>query len=208
MEIEAGEIDVIDSIRARQKLNASQVTYVIEMLISASGIDISLLDPGFIPIYMRSNEMKPRNTMARYFIGDRQRSITVIPIHNNDHWSLLVYVSRLNVFYHFDSLDEYHDEYIVSIIKKMVADQIITATTDTQLVSIENEGQVSNYECGQYLFMFLYAFFTRYSTAHANTNRESLTCDLQAYVRESCREAHRQKFMLLVIHWIHESRGY
>lgn len=211
MRIGETEMDVIDTIRAKQKLNASQVTYVLELLVGACGVNVALIDPGFIPIYMRSNETKPRTTMARYFTGDRQRPITVIPIHDNDHWSLLLYVSRFCTFYYFDSLDEYHEAYVTRVITKMVTDGIIVDTTQTQLVSIESEGQRSTYECGQYLFMFLYAFFTQYKAygvSHTEMDRSLFTGGLQSYVRESCCELHRQKFIRLVIAWIHESRGY
>lgn len=204
---EDDENDVIDRIRAKQKLTASHIVYVVELLIKAYGATVSLIDPGFIAFYMNADatNTKPCADMMRFFKGDRQRPVTIMPIHDNNHWSLIIYVARYNTFYYFDSLEEYHNGYITRIMRKMVKDMIITDLWTTQITTIGSDTQAHSYECGQYLFMFIYSFFVQYNQ---QPSAVPFTERLQSYVGESCRENHRQSFIRLVIAWIHESRGY
>ncbi len=202
---EEEEDDVIDRIRAKQKLNASHIVYVIELLIEAyNSAIISFVDPAFLTLYMTSKDPKPCADMMRYFKGDREKPITIIPVHDDDHWSLLIYVTRYNTFYYFDSLEEHHGDYVSQIIRKMAHDDIITEVRQTHLITMKSECQVHLYECGQYLFMFIYAFFIEYNNSCATPFDQRL----QGYVLQSCRELHRQSFLRLLMAWIHEKRDY
>ena len=199
--------DIIDRIRTKQKLNASHIMDVLDLFIRAYSTSISLLDPGFVTLYMGEGEgvTKQRDTMMRYFSGDKQRVVTIIPVHHMDHWSLVIHVTLYNTFYYFDSMGEYHNEYIMCMMSKFVSDGIINNLATTRITTIVSECQSHSYECGQYLFMFVYAFLVQYNVVKGILDFDER---LQVYVSESCREYHRQSFIRLVIAWIHDSRGF
>lgn len=209
---EQDDIDVIDSIRAKQKLNASQLTYVIDLFINAYAdktTPVSLIDPGFLALYMKEKEAgKNHATMMRFFKGDKAKPITIIPIHDKEHWSLVVYLSRHTTFFYFDSLEEFHVNYVTRFINKLVFDNIVTDLENTMLTTIVSEQQAYSYECGQYVFMFLSSLFILYNNTRPTNKGPRFEEQLQAFVKESCREKHRQSFIRTVIEWVHESRGY
>lgn len=201
--------DVVDSIRTRQRLNATQITDVLHLFVSHNTFGLALVDPALVTLYMREEVAgKQSAIMARYFRGDKQQPVTLIPVHHDDHWSLLIYVARYTTFYYLDSLSEYHREYVVKLMRKMMTDGVIANIDSTRVTTITSECQENSYECGQYLFMFVYAFLVQYKQAQQQQDVQSFADQLQVYVAESCRESHRQKFIRLIIAWIHDSRGY
>lgn len=213
MEIDTNN-DVVDSIRTRQRLNATQITDVLHLFVSHSTIGLALIDPALIALYMQEDQQQQQGgvgkqtaILTRYFGGDKQQPVTLIPIHDSDHWSLLIYVARYTTFYYFDSLEEYHREHVIALMRKMMNDGVIANIGSTRVTTLMSESQVNSYECGQYLFMFVYAFLAQYKLAQ-QLDAQSFGDQLQLYVAESCRESHRQKFIRLIIDWIHDSRGY
>lgn len=199
------EDDVIDRIWSKQKLNASHIVQVTELLIRKR--HVSLVDPGFLSLYMTSDSpSKHVTTMKHFFRGDKQKPVVVLPINDSDHWSLLIYFARYTTFYYFDSLDEYHNDYIEKILSKFVSDSIIVDIATTKLTTITSECQSFNYECGQYVFMFIYAFLIQLDKDVQPYDREAYVYSLQSYVTESCRETHRQTFIRRIIDWILQER--
>lgn len=200
------EDDVIDRIWSKQKLNASHIVQVIELLIRDR--HISLIDPGFLSLYMKTNDSQSKHvtTMRHFFRGDKQKPVVIMPIHHSEHWSLLIYFARYTTFYYFDSLDEYHNDYVENILSKFVTDSVIKDVATTKLTTIKSETQSFNYECGQYVFMFLYAFLFQLDKDTQPYDREAYVSLLQEYVIQSCRETHRQIFIRRIIDWILKER--
>lgn len=204
----ADETDVVDQLRAKQKLSASNIVFVVE-LFTRTRETLALIDPGFLALYLASTAAsKHITTMTRFFSGDRQRPVILLPLHNDGHWSLLIYVARYTTFFYFDSLDEYHDSFAVRVLTKFVEDGVLTNASEIKMMTIRSDTQAHSYECGQYVFMFLHAFLVSQSAEKPPFDRDGFVNILQTCVRERCREQHRQVFIQRVIQWIHEERGF
>ena len=172
--------------------------------------------------------------MASYFSLERRRQggITVIPIHDDDHWSLLVYLNAYRAFYTFDSYDAYHHNYVIRFIDKLGTDDILVSLRDETIVAIPCPRQRYLYECGQYVFMFVYSFFTvwldavetravvpvegtvRQQTRRVRKNRNCpvdlppFNEQLQSMILEKCKEKCRGVFITALNELIHERRKY
>lgn len=208
---------------------------------------IALIDSVFTTLYMkRSRPNSPKRvkesaasierrrlSMATYFDRSdfnerdnrvvnnirRHKSITIMPIHDSNHWSLLVYFNDHRQFYHFDSLSHYHQDYVIDVIHKLVDDKIITQIHENTITIMDCPAQLSDYECGQYVSMYLYAFLKTIQTENHTTRMrgrphiyitdiEGFNQRLQEYVKSRCRECYRSTFIQILIGCIHEKRGY
>lgn len=258
------ELEVIrelsDRLRSEVKLNAENIVYIIEVFVNSmfEGCNcISIVDPGFLPLYMKSynsNCKKKRKlnheeseqtiekrkiTMASYFNDTdydtngkvscnfyNHKSITVIPIHDEEHWSLLVYFNDFKTFYHFDSLDPYHSDYVTNVLHKIVTDEIIKDTDNTNVIPVALDRQKYAFECGHYVFMCLYGFLKVVLAMNSNKSRhkwlsrrntlslvlmpfivindiDGFNANLEYYIKEKCCENNRMGFINILIEWIH-----
>ena len=165
--------ECLELLSKNERLNAENIIYIMNLLIDNMFPEkyIVLIDPGFIPLYIKrrintvNNDshyvIEKRKDIMRYYFDHHQMNeyhyITVIPIHNNDHWSILIYLNKHRIFYQFDSLSPYHNEYIGLFITSLVRDNIIDAHKTT-LRRIKTIQQIADFECGQYIIMYLYSF--------------------------------------------------
>ena len=177
-----------------------------ELLRDVSGV--MSIDSNFLSLYLstpgiksliknkkpdqeRSTIERRRNSIYSYFSRDdydRQgntiknakppRSIVVMPLHDQYHWSLLIYFTDLREFYHFDSLiscdhtgahylaenhhcSHYHENYVANVLARLVADEIIEENNGITLTSITTPAQLHDYECGQYVALYWWVFCRR-----------------------------------------------
>jgi hypothetical protein len=293
-----GEVDIVDILRSRRKLNDSHILDICRLLIENMFPDdhdhlIALIDPGFVALYMQQQPGQQKNArhgddetcsssnssgsnsrigggpiptfmttatqqqrqqqkntsvavdgqtattggdtgrsfrrrqcMAAFFVGPSARAITVVPIHTEDHWSLLLYFNEHRTFYGFDSLGAYHRDYMKDFMRTLCDDGILTDTDHTSIVWVPSRRQSMLYECGQYVFMFLYSFLkqvllvleSRPPLPLGSQRRRHKSClvldtkrfdhDLRQYVAERCCEQYRMRFIASLIVWIHEKRQY
>lgn len=243
---EEEEKDIVDVLRAKQNLNDNHVLYILNLFIDSmfgNEACIAIIDSVFTALYMKKKRTaketdvvieRRRRSMAVYFDRSdysvdnrvinnikRHKSVTVIPIHTNNHWSLLVYFNDHRQFYHFDSFDHCHHDYVIDVIDKLVTDKIIVDVHNTKITVLDSTPQVDSYECGQFVAMFLYAFLKVIQNENNNrpVRRGTKLCIciddivhfnevLQEYVSTRCKEANRMNFINILITQIHEKRGY
>ena len=104
--------------------------------------------------------------VVRNFVS--HKSITLIPLHHDAHWSLLIYFNDKRQFYHFDSyvkknakgdVRHYHYDFAIDVITQLVDDRIITQLHDNTITLLECPVQKDDFECGHYVIMYMCAFF-------------------------------------------------
>lgn len=244
MEVEKqqGNGDIIDVLYARRKLNDCHILEVVHMLADEMFPEmpnprqcIAHIDSCFTATYANpppannNNSAVRRRTvghMATYFAPESEAAVTVIPIHDADHWSLMIYFNEQGVFYCFDSLGDYHREYKLSLLRRLCNDNILVRLRETRVVWVHSRRQAELFECGQYVFMFLYSFLRqlipppnlqpqRQLTQKQRQYHRKLVDDIVAfeaalsrYVNKHCRPTNRLVFLRGLIAWIHEKRNY
>lgn len=164
--------DIVDRIHAHEWLNSDDILLGIAVLttfIFDASNWVTVIDPGMLATYADSKRKiaypdsaiameRRRDTLTRKFevMAPREKLI-VIPIYENDHWSVLFYMNLRRRFYFTDSMGEYHQNRISRIITDFLDDQFMEEK-GTTITFVKSRPQKHAYECGQYLFMFIYAF--------------------------------------------------
>lgn len=238
---EEGGGDIIDVLYARRNLDDCHILMVVQMLADEMFPEmpnprhcIAHVDSCFTALYMDSpvnnDARRRRNTghMATYFAADSEASVTVMPIHDSDHWSLLIYFNEQGVFYCFDSLGDYHRDYKLRLLRRLCNDHILVRLRETRVVWVHSRRQAELFECGQYVFMFLYSFLRQLIPPPSDEQpvkqrqqqqqrqiRRRLVYDIAQFekalghvVHKHCRPDNRLVFLRGLIAWIHEKRNY
>lgn len=237
--------DIVDVLYARRKLDDRHILLVVQMLADEMfpempnpRLCIAHIDSCFTELYMNppvNNDVRRRriiNHMATYFAATNSEAaaaVTVIPIHDADHWSLLIYFNEQGVFYCFDSLGNYHREYKLSLLRRLCNDNILVRLRETRVMWVYSRRQDELFECGQYVFMFLYSFLRQLIPPPSpplsygghplqqqqQQYRRRLVDNigqfehaLSRYVSKHCRPTNRLAFLRGLIAWIHEKRNY
>ena len=237
--------DIIDVLYVKRNLNDCHILMVVQMLADELFPEmpnprqcIAHIDSLFTSAYMdppvNNDALRRRHVqqMATYFAPESEAAVTVIPIHDENHWSLMIYFNEQGVFYCFDSLDDYHKQRKLALLRRLCNDQILVRLQETRVVWVHSRRQSELFECGQYVFMFLYSFLRlltppphlqqllqqqqRQNSGQSGPGyMRTLVNDINAfeaalakYVRTHCRPDKRLVFLRGLIAWIHERRNY
>jgi Ulp1 family protease len=82
-------------------------------------------------------------------------SILLVPIHNNDHWSLLYYRTSTGVWHHMDSLAPYHTSYVEEVMEELDALGYLLSPNNEVVHFRRMPRQPQGWECGIYLLLYM-----------------------------------------------------
>lgn len=232
------EDDIIDRIYNRDWLTSDDILLgisVITTTIFGVGNWVTVIDPGNLACYIDSKEKtlfpeslltsnRRRDTIANQFrlVPPQGEKLIIIPIHDDNHWSLIFYMNLSRRFYCMDSMGEYHQRRIAKIMTNFLADSFMEKV-GTKITFVESIPQAKGYECGQYIFMFIYAYIktvllvqrdSTLTTKKGAVERlvqleeiDDFDDRLNKFVYERCCEEFRKNFMLKFIQYIHSYLG-
>ncbi len=142
-------------------------------------------------------------TMKTRHPPSKVNRIYIIPVHSNDHWSLLVRMPKIKCWFHFDSIPGYHRSYASRLANKI----------DTEIYEIDEDDeenefdfiyfknvpqQNSNWECGIYLLMYVFVMI-HYTTIYnydENDDDETIKTDIFNYMRIHLKQLDNRKCMV------------
>jgi len=124
-----------------------------------------IIDPQFSNIIFRLFEKKEHkkdynkkkiDTFLLNFNGDE--IFVTIPLFYQSHWSLAIFIKQYKILIHFDSIENYHKNYLEKILCYLVKMKIDI----DKLSYINTPFQEGSWQCGYYLLMFNYLFLRVY----------------------------------------------
>lgn len=104
------------------------------------------------------------NSYLNHFKGDEL--FVTIPLFFQNHWSLAIFIKKFNIILHFDSIKDYHKNFINLILTYLLE----LGIEIKQLIFIKTPIQKGSWECGYYLLMFNYLFLLVYHEKNDDYN--------------------------------------
>lgn len=104
------------------------------------------------------------NSYLNHFKGDEL--FVTIPLFFQNHWSLAIFIKKFNIILHFDSIKDYHKNFINQILTYLLE----LGIEIKQLIFIKTPIQKGSWECGYYLLMFNYLFLLVYHEKNDDYN--------------------------------------
>ncbi len=101
-------------------------------------------------------------------------TITIFPVNHDLHWSLLVYFKSYSMWYHFDSMEGCHINFVQKILLKTMASHRLITNKNDKFKSIRVPYQKGGWECGLHMLMFIYIII---STLQKPEDKNFKACD-------------------------------
>ena len=196
--------------------------------------DIIIIDSQYIGSFMIYNDQHPSfltsiKILNKIFKNNNEENIIyLIPINDNDHWSLLIYIEKYLKWYHFDSFTilnnnnkeeeekedscnnieerHFHKEFIINFLKKLVKYKIFVHNNSELIkyIEINSKIQNSNWEGGQYLLMY-----SKLIINYIYNNKKLYNCkNFEDYIKFNinyCDEENRKIFIKEMLQLINEN---
>lgn len=172
--------EIYNIFRHNEKLNDNCVMQILYLFIDQIDHNnyIDMIDSQSIKMFMLDDNHLQFNSgkkiLTNYF--NKKDNIIIMPLNNQNHWSVLIYISHYYQWYHFDSLlyhknsdndddsqdinndhsnKHYHCDFLIDFLSKLKSQNIFYFDGEkhniTHINTIEQE---NNWECGQYLLMY------------------------------------------------------
>lgn len=109
---------------------------------------------------------KKINSFILNFTGEE--FFVTIPLFHQYHWSLAIFIKQYKIIIHFDSIENYHKNYLEKILCYLVKMNINLK----KLSYINSSQQKGSWQCGYYLLMFNYLFLRVYHERINNKENE------------------------------------
>jgi Ulp1 family protease len=139
------------------------------------------------------------DTMKTQYSPSKVNLLYIIPLHSNDHWSLLVRMPKIKRWFHFDSIPGYHRSFAIRLADRV--DKEIYNIGDKEeeefdFIYFKNVPQQnSNWECGIYLLMyaFIMIHYTTIYNYDETDDAETIRTDVFDYLRKHLKQLDNNK---------------
>jgi len=173
-------------IEKKKKLNSDNIMDGIELIQKSKQIEdiqIITIDPSFQRLIYESlkpNTKKKRCSVKQFTLFNNyfQNDLVVIPFHRIEHWSLIIYYKKYNLFLHFDSADIHHSKFhsFVKLCNTHFVNNAISFVFPTSK-------QLDSWSCGEYLILFYFAFHIfRSNLVDVHMKRDQFIEILKVYI--------------------------
>jgi Ulp1 family protease len=142
-------------LRAKESLNDVAILNLLYLLCDWTETQHAMIImDSLVVASLATTSEKTRKWVRQLAAPSVQKTFILVPLHNNNHWSLLVMVPSLCCYHHFDSLGAYHHEYATRT--RLLIDPLDQYHELVLVDSVVAPEQLSNWECGLFLLMYAY----------------------------------------------------
>ena len=146
---------------------------------------VRLVDSQILCSVLRGDHGSNAEHLRHYLSGDQTIPLILIPLVCGSHWSLLIYRTGCNRWYHADSLRPYHEKLAHDTFTQLHERRLVAssgATLKQLMVPRQREG----WECGLYTLQYMLAAIS--ASNRADTNEHQFFAALKEYCSLACDE--------------------
>jgi hypothetical protein len=177
----------IDRISSKKNLTDEDILFIISILTKCKSFtsnDLYVIDTLSLTSFMNKIQMKDISKTDQrlvsvfkdFFSEKRGYKIIVIPLFNQYHWSLAIYIRIFGTIIHFDSIEGFHEDYFIKLKKILKYHKIVKLRNifhGLEEKSIKTNKQIGSWECGYFMLMYYYVFISYFEKYNCNIDDTS-----------------------------------
>lgn len=150
---------------------------------------VRLVDSQVLFSVLKGDHGRNETHLREYLTGDPSIPLILLPLVCGSHWSLLIYRTAANRWYHADSLWPYHEKLALDTFTQLHERRLVGSSGAT-LKHVRVPRQREYWECGLYTLLNMLAAISASNRAGTNEQR------FAAFLKEHCRLACDENLLL------------
>jgi len=156
---------------AREKWNDETLRAMLRLVVAEeeeAAVRVLLVDSLVLNLLVDAPKKRPdtgtRDALrAQFKEATQDRALVLLPLHHDDHWSLLVYAPAWHHWFVADSLQTYHEQRVLDVMARLDALRVV-AKRDAQVTFFDRlPEQLSDYECARYVVYYAFLAVHHYA---------------------------------------------